>query len=408
MKKSFYIAIFCLFMGSQVKAQFSLSGEFRPRTEYSHGYSTLAAEDQKASVFTSQRTRLNFDYKMDLLKVGLVLQDVRVWGSQPQQVTNQDFATSVHQAWAEINFTPEISMKAGRQELAYDDQRIFGNVAWAQQARSHDVALFKYTKKVNVHLGIAHHENTNRKDNIYDGPDAYKDLQFLWINQKTAGLSWSLLFLNNGRPVTEGTEQTSKYSQTFGTHLEVPMGKLAFSGNLYFQTGEDGERKSLNAYNLMAEATYKSSGKTQWQLGYEILSGTDYDIGEKNASFTPLYGTNHKFNGFMDYFYVGNHLSSVGLADGYTKFVTSKNKTAFNADLHFFASTARISETADNYLGTEIDLSLTQTINPSAKITFGYSQMFGSESLEILKGGSKGTTNNWAYIMIAVTPKFIP
>ena len=110
----------------------------------------------------------------------------------------------------------------------------------------------------------------------------------------------------------------------------------------------------------------------------------------------------------MDYFYVGNHLSSVGLADAYAKLVTSKNKTAFNADLHFFASTAKISETAGNYLGTEIDLSLTQTINPAAKITFGYSQMFGSESLEILKGGSKGTTNNWAYIMIAVTPKFIP
>lgn len=408
MKKSFYLAILCLFMGSQVKAQFSLSGEFRPRTEYSHGYSTLAAEDQKASVFISQRTRLNFDYKMDLLKVGLVLQDVRTWGNQPQQVANQDFAISVHQAWAEINFTPEISLKAGRQELVYDDHRIFGNVAWAQQARSHDVALFKYTKKVNVHLGIAHHENTNRKDNIYDGPDAYKDLQFLWINQKLAKLSWSLLFLNNGRPVTEETVQNTKYSQTFGTHLEVPMDKLAFSGNLYFQTGEDGARKSLNAYNLMAEATYKSSEKTQWQLGYEILSGTDYDIEEKNASFTPLYGTNHKFNGFMDYFYVGNHLSSVGLADAYAKFVTSKNKTAFNADLHFFASTARISETADNYLGTEIDLSFTQTINPSAKITFGYSQMFGSESLEILKGGSKGTTNNWAYIMIAVTPKFIP
>lgn len=408
MKKSIIIAIFCLFIGSQVKAQFSLSGEFRPRTEYSHGFGTLAAEDQKASVFTSQRTRLNFDYKMDLLKVGLILQDVRTWGNQPQQVANQDFATSVHQAWAEINFTPEISLKAGRQELVYDDHRIFGNVAWAQQARSHDVALFKYTKKINVHLGIAHHENANRKDNIYDGPDAYKDLQFLWINQKLAKLSWSLLFLNNGKPVTVETEQKTKYSQTFGTHLEVPMDKLAFSGNLYFQTGEDGARKSLNAYNLMAEATYKSSEKTQFQLGYEILSGTDYDIEEKNASYSPLYGTNHKFNGFMDYFYVGNHLSSVGLADAYAKMATSKNKTAFNADLHFFASTARISETADNYLGTEIDLSLTQTINPAAKITFGYSQMFGSESLEILKGGSKGTTNNWAYIMIAVTPKFIP
>ena len=87
MKKLLFIGICCLLWGSQVKAQFSLSGELRPRTEYSHGFSTLAAEDQKPSVFTSQRTRLNFDYKMDLLKVGLVLQDVRIWGNQAQQVS---------------------------------------------------------------------------------------------------------------------------------------------------------------------------------------------------------------------------------------------------------------------------------------------------------------------------------
>jgi hypothetical protein len=407
MKKSIIIGILCLFLSSQVKAQFSLSGEFRPRTEYSHGYSTLAAEDQKASLFTSQRTRLNFDYKMDLLKVGLVLQDVRIWGSQAQLVSNQDFATSVHQAWAEISLSPELALKVGRQELNYDDQRILGNVGWNQQGRSHDVALFKFSKKVNVHLGIAHHENTNRKDNFFDGADAYKDLQFLWINRKTEKLNWSLLFLNNGKPVKVGTEQKSKYSQTFGIHIEVPVKKLAFAGNLYFQTGEDGANKSLNAFNLLAEATYKSSDKTQWLAGYEIISGTDYDKVEKNNSFTPLYGTNHKFNGFMDYFYVGNHLGNVGLQDAYAKFATSKNKTAFNADLHFFASAAKISATADNYLGTELDLSLTQTLNPATKITFGYSQLFGSSSMEILKGGSKGTTNNWAYLMITVMPKFL-
>jgi hypothetical protein len=212
MRKSIFIGICCLFLGSQVKAQFSLSGEFRPRTEYSHGYSTLAAEDQKPSIFTSQRTRLNFDYKMDLLKVGLVLQDVRIWGNQAQQVANEDFATSVHQAWAEMNLSKTLALKVGRQELNYDDQRIFGNLGWVQQARSHDVALFKYSNKVNVHFGIAHHENTNRKNNLYDGPDAYKDLQFLWINRKTETFNVSLLFLNNGKPVMEGTEQKSKYS----------------------------------------------------------------------------------------------------------------------------------------------------------------------------------------------------
>lgn len=407
MNNSILIGVLCLFLGSQVKGQFSLSGEFRPRTEYSHGYGTLAAEDQDPSLFTSQRTRLNFDYKMDLLKVGLVLQDVRIWGNQAQQVSNEDFATSVHQAWAEMNLSKSLTLKVGRQELAYDDNRIFGQGGWNQQGRSHDLALFKYTGKVNAHFGIAHLENTNRKDNLYDGPDAYKDLQFLWINRKTANFNFSLLLLNNGKPMMVGTEQKSKYSQTFGTHVEVPVDKVAFAGNLYFQIGEDGANKSLNAYNLMAEATYQVSEKSQFQVGYEILSGSDYNQTEKNNSFTPLYGTNHKFNGFMDYFYVGNHLNNVGLSDGYVKFATSKNKTAFNADVHFFSSAAKISATADNYLGTELDLTLTQTLNPATKISFGYSQMFATESLEILKGGSKGAFNNWAYVMISVTPKFI-
>ena len=38
-----------------LKAQFKISGEFRPRTEYSHGYSTLAGADQDPSLFTTQR-----------------------------------------------------------------------------------------------------------------------------------------------------------------------------------------------------------------------------------------------------------------------------------------------------------------------------------------------------------------
>jgi len=407
MKRTLFVSIICLLSVIQVKAQFSLSGELRPRTEYSHGFGTLAAEDQNPSVFTSQRTRLNFDYKMDLLKVGLVLQDVRIWGNQAQQVANEDFAVSVHQAWAEMNLAKSLTLKVGRQELAYDDARIFGHGGWNQQGRSHDVALFKYAKKLNVHFGIAHHENTNRKNNLYDGPDAYKDLQFLWINKKTEKYNVSLLFLNNGKPVLSGTEQKSKYSQTFGAHAEVPVDKVAFSGNLYFQTGEDGANKSLNAYNLMAEATYKISDKSQMIVGYEILSGSDYNQTEKNNSFTPIYGTNHKFNGFMDYFYVGNHLNNVGLSDGYVKFTNIRNKTVFNADVHFFSSAAKISETADNYLGTELDLTLTQTLNPVTKIALGYSQMFGSKSLEILKGGSSNAFNNWAYVMISVTPKFL-
>ena len=60
-------------------AQFSMSGEFRPRAELSHGYKALAAEDQDASLITSQRTRLNLNFKNEYLQSKLVLQDVRQW-----------------------------------------------------------------------------------------------------------------------------------------------------------------------------------------------------------------------------------------------------------------------------------------------------------------------------------------
>ena len=407
MKKTLSLVLFSLLLCVNVKAQFGLSAEIRPRAEYSHGYATLADENQDPSIFTSQRTRLNFDYSAEMLKVGIVLQDVRVWGDQPQMVTNEDYATSLHQAWAEVNFTPVFSLKAGRQELAYDDHRIFGNLNWTQQARSHDLLLFKYTGVVNAHVGIAHHENSNRQDNIYDGPDAYKDMQFFWINQQLTNIRWSLLFLNNGRPVMEGEDQKTRYSQTFGTHLEFPMDPFILAGNFYYQTGEDGDRSSLSAYNFLAELGYWVNNSTQVGVGFERLSGTDYDVVEKNKSFTPFYGTNHKFNGFMDYFYVANHLNSVGLSDAYLKFSTEINNTAFNADLHYFASAAEISATADNYLGTEVDLTLTQTLNPATKLTVGYSHMFASNSMEILKGGSRDATNNWGYIMLTVTPKFL-
>ena len=407
MKTSFVFGMLFLLVSFYAHAQFGLSAELRPRTEYSHGYVTLADENQDPSIFTTQRTRLNFDYSMDLLRLGIVLQDVRTWGDQPQLVANEDFATSVHQAWAEVFFTPVFSLKAGRQELVYDDHRIFGNVGWAQQGRSHDLFLFKYTGVVNAHLGIAHHENNNRTDNFYDGPDAYKDLQFLWINQPLQGITWSLLFLNNGRPVTTETDQITRYSQTFGTHLEIPVNRLAFAGNFYYQTGKDGEQSSLEAYNALAEFTCQVTDPLKVALGYEILSGTDYNVEEKNKSFTPFYGTNHKFNGYMDYFYVGNHFNSVGLQDAYARFTAGSLNTIFNLDVHYFASAAEISPVADKYLGTEIDLTFTQILNPATRISLGYSHMFASESMEILKGGSRDASNNWAYIMLSVTPKFL-
>jgi hypothetical protein len=46
------------------------------------------------------------------------------------------------------------------------------------------------------------------------------------------------------------------------------------------------------------------------------MNDTSSDV----KSFNSLYGTNHKFNGWVDYFYVGNHAESIGLVDINTVF----------------------------------------------------------------------------------------
>ena len=414
MKKNliqFTLLIFAMLITPALSAQFSLSGEFRPRTEISHGYGTLAADDQKASTFTSQRTRLNFQYNNEFVRTMVMIQDIRLWGNQPQLVENQEKAVSLHQGWAEVLFTKEFSLKAGRQELNYDDQRIFGNVGWTQQARSHDLALLKYEGNFKFHLGVAHNENNNRRNNLYDGPDAYKDLQFFWISDSWEKSSISLLFLNNGVPITIGGEQENRYSQTFGGHFRYQPEKMQFSANLYGQSGKDALEREINALNFMVEASFKANPTASATFGYEYLSGNDLSPEPgKNKAFNPLYGTNHKFNGFMDYFYVGGqHINSVGLQDAYFKWACSRFKNVqWNLHLHYFAASGEMNlSDAKSYLGTEIDFDLTYSINPFSKLTFGYSHLLAGESMSLIKStGTHESTNNWAYLMLSVTPKF--
>jgi len=405
------ILFFTMISGAQ--AQFTLSGEFRPRAEFSHGYKTLAAEDQHASFFISQRTRLNFNYAGEKLKTGLVLQDVRNWGSQPQLVGNEDFATSIHQAWLEYYILPELSFKAGRMNLSYDNQRMLGSVGWAQQARSHDLLLIKYEGLFKLHAGVAYHENSDRSNNFYLGPDAYKTMQFLWANHSMGELKMSLLFLNNGVPVplTVGPggvliDQGISFSQTVGPLVNYSTGKLGFVAGAYYQGGQDAAENSLSAFYGNLEASLKPMEKLGLKLGYEYLSGTAFDEPDKNHSFTPFYGTNHKFNGFMDYFYVGNHGNNVGLQDLYLNAGYGLGSLNLNAGIHLFQSAALQAADAGKYLGTEVDLVCSWKLDEAVGLSAGYSQMFAGESMELLKGGSANAYQGWAWLMITVKPTF--
>lgn len=394
--------------------EFTLSGEFRPRAEYNHGVRTLASLNQRPVLFIEQRTRLNLDFKNKQLQTKLVLQDVRTWGSQAQ-LNKADGLASINQAWVELVLSDAWGLKLGRQQLAYDDHRILGSVEWAQQARSHDLALLKYQKKsFKAHLGAAFNAaNASLTNNRY-AVGNYRTMQFLWVNKTTKTLQISGLALNNGVQVADTTGKTSiRFSQTLGTRFIYTKGKLQAHGAFYYQFGKTGNltAQSIAASNVSIELAFEASKQLTLAAGYERLSGnSQVNPDATNHAFAPLYGTNHKFNGLMDYFYVGNHANSVGLQDFFTRLKLKHRKLAGGLDAHYFMTAAPLANldgsAASPNLGIEFDVYFKYPINEIVTLSGGYSQLFATSSMELLKGGDREAIANWAWLMLTVKPVF--
>jgi hypothetical protein len=422
MKKPILAAGATLLLLTEISAQLDVNAVLRPRTEYRHGYKTLVSGTDDPAFFTSQRTRLNVAWGAKKIRIMVSFQDIRTWGNT-SQLSMADGLTSLYQGWAEADLGEKIQLRVGRQELIYNDHRIFGNVGWAQQGRSHDLALLKIDPgSLRLHVGFAYNQDTEQlTGNIYTVPNNYKTMQFLWAGTSLSGVELSALFLNNGIQYLNPGDSSyaTVYSQTAGLHGDYAASGLKLSGSAYYQFGKDGMNRDLGAYQLALRASYAFADR-KWvpSFGLEILSGTDQSVmvipgNTTNRSFTPFYGTNHKFNGHMDYFYVGNHVNSVGLADIYTGLSFNPGKFNWNLMVHRFSSQAEILDPADpgsilpKSLGTELDFYMGYKYSDLLTINAGYSQMFATASMEALKGGDRSVTQNWTWVMISITPKLV-
>lgn len=401
------------------KEIFKLGIEIRPRMEYFHGYKTLVAPDQDHGLSISQRSRINLDFKNENFRAKVSLQDIRIWGSQNQLNTNEDFAVSIHEAWAEAFITKSLSLKFGRQEIIYDDHRIFGNVNWAQQAKSHDAFMFKFnTGSLKGELTFAYNQDAAKLSgtNNLVNPKNYKAFQNLWMNYKASDqFNVSFLFLNNGKQLATGGDA---YSQTVGPRITFDNKTITAHGAFYYQGGVNNNQvgtppsaQKVKASYMAADFSYKFTKVFSAGLGFERLSGDNQlENNEETKVFTPFYGTNHKFNGHMDYFYVGSGHGNVGLQDIYLQLNAKLQKVQFGLNTHMFSAAADVADpispttAMSKNLGTEIDFFFTFKITKGVKFKGGYSQMFATETMEAVKGGSKSETNNWAYAMILFKP----
>ena len=406
----FCVITFVLALPKLVHAQFTLSGEIRPRTEFRQGFKTLHADNIDPALFTEQRTRISMAYQEKKISTYISLQDVRFWGAVDQIYKSDPSLTSLNQAYATYRFTPVFSVTAGRMELNYDNARFFGNLGWAQQSRSHDLVKFMFADSTwQLHGGIAFNQDAitpefkkvNSTFYAKTGVQNYKSLQYLWFHKDYSSTSVSLLALNNGAQIGIVDSSDVYFSQTFGTLSSFKAGDFKAVIEAYYQTGDN-----LTAYMIGFGLTYKGFSKLPIAIGYDRLSGTE-STSTKAKSFTPLYGTNHKFYGFMDYFYVGNPHGNVGLQNIYAKFTGKFSKsTALLVHLHHFLSAVEIPNMSSG-LGTEIDLVFNHSFSTTTNLKLGFSKMFATESMEVIKGGgSKDAANMWGWVMLTFKPVF--
>ena len=383
------LVILMLISDSILAQQVNVSAEIRPRYEFRHGYKTLFPDDAKAANFISQRTRLNGFFSNQTFKTYISLQDVRIWGDVNQLNTSDVNGFSVHEAWGQVHFCDVFSLKVGRQEIVYDDQRIFGSVGWAQQARSHDAAIFKFSfsEKHDLDAGIAYNAMTESLyEEIYSKAN-YLTIQWLHYHGNFGKSGLSFFFLNNGmaydsNPDTTKIDQEVAFSQTIGARYTLNSDKIKFNAASYYQFGKNAKNRDLSAMYFNAEISFHFVKTFSFGLGGEYLSGTStedqFDKTKTDKSFSPFYGTNHKFNGHLDYFYVGNHAGNVGLVDIYLPLKLTVKKFTFTLTPHYLMSAATVSTpiTAEiatwleysNGLGTEIDFAVTWAVTKSVVI----------------------------------------
>ncbi|WP_109615843.1 alginate export family protein [Sediminitomix flava] len=416
MKKLFFlIGSLLLLFALESNAQLSITAEVRPRTEYRNGFKKLTAEDVDAALFTEQRSRLYFDYKKDKLQLKFTLQDIRIWGETGQIFKDDNGMTAISEAWAKYNFTSKFGLKVGRQIISYDNQRFLGGLEWAQQGRRHDAALFQYEdaeSKLKIHAGFAYNQSGTIAEpaklvgTAYDVAN-YKTMQYLWVHKDFEGGGVSALLFNDGWAYGAALDSVSN-RQTVGLVASKKIGGIKLAGEGYYQTGEF-KGSEVDAYMFDLNATYKTS-LTPITVGYQYLSGREA-TDTKITQFTPAYGTNHAHNGFMDYFYVGNAHGNVGLQDIYvkTKFKLGEKAGALIVHGHQFLGASEFTDTegavADASLGTEFDLVYARKLSKDVTLNVGYSQLFATESMEILKGGDSSQTQNWAWVMLTFKPQ---
>jgi hypothetical protein len=292
----------------------TLSGQMRLRGQYQNNRSDFESDDSDESESILSRIRLRFDFSMlDDLDVVLELQDSRSFGSTNNVVsTGRELeSTDVSLGYLEArNFlTKGLTLRAGRQILAFGDQLLVGRRRFNNFAIRFDAFSLIYTLpdssrpmfkpkrpplfKIHSFFSVLNETTTNSDDSFFTGahmtigrilPGGVMDFYYYLLNNQDERATTGENGLTGNRHVhTVGSRWTSKIGDL--------SGKIEYAQQL----GENADDDIRDTFFFSGSLSYTLS-KVNWKPTFGVLyyfaTGDRDPTDNKTNTFDRLFGNN--------------------------------------------------------------------------------------------------------------------
>jgi len=300
-----------LFSAVQAQEPIEVKSQFRYRYE---SVQKDVNQETMTNNYNLLRSRVGLRFNTnENVSVFFQIQDSRILGEEASTMDGTADQLDMHQAYLNFSnpFDLPVSVKLGRYETKYANERLIGAVGWHNIGRSFDgVTLSHQMEKGNVSL-FGYKVSESLRDNDED------DLNFygVWGNLQLCERMNSDLFVLWRKQF--GTDRLNEF--TLGTNLNGTLGPLKGTLELAYQTGQLDANRDIYATMVAVNLNYKLEDVI---LNPSVLAGIDYLSGDNDPAddkykvFNTLYATNHKFYGIMDFFLnIPAHTAGYGLTD---------------------------------------------------------------------------------------------
>lgn len=398
--------------------QLVIGVEYRPRAELRYGYRQLPADTSAAAFHSSHRGRINLDYSCPRFTFHFALQDIRVWGEEDPK--NDKGWLQLHECYAEPSLNDHLSLRIGRQEVSYDNQRLFSANDWRQSGSKHDAVRIIYKAPfIESDLIGAFNQNDDRLfETFYSVPwDNYKVLLAHFMRLKLyPSIGFTAINFMDGYQRSSYPFSTY-FKYTNGGRIDYTRNNLYLTLASYYQHGKTNAGEKLKAYYFEQEIRIKTSPAHTFRLGGQLLSGDNEPTDGISKSFLILYGSVHSHNGRMDYTHkiipANNH---PGVINPYLiQDFKLKNNLAISWESHCLSAQRRI-HTGDDpnggprFIGWENDFRCLYKANDFTAIEVSYMFFIPGKALALLPGGKNGDLEKipqFAFVQVDWNPEIL-